>query len=60
MINLGFVFGSSIAQEAVHQGIRAERATLSVWAVVLAAGSSKPAPSIEEEPQREIVPQIVS
>jgi L-rhamnose-H+ transport protein len=38
MINLGFVFGSSIAQEAVHQGIRAERATLSVWAVVLAAG----------------------
>ncbi len=38
MINLGFVFGSGIAQEAVHQGIPAERATLSVWAVVLAAG----------------------
>lgn len=38
MINMGFVFGSGIAQQAVRQGIPAESATLSVWAVVLAAG----------------------
>jgi len=38
MINMGFVFGSGIAQQAVRQGISAESATLSVWAVVLAAG----------------------
>jgi L-rhamnose-H+ transport protein len=38
MINMGFVFGSGIAQQAVSQGIPAEDATLSVWAVVLAAG----------------------
>jgi L-rhamnose-H+ transport protein len=38
MINMGFVFGSGIAQQAVRQGIAAESATLSVWAVVLAAG----------------------
>lgn len=38
MINIGFVFGSGIAQQAVRQGIPAENATLCVWAVVLAAG----------------------
>jgi L-rhamnose-H+ transport protein len=38
MINMGFVFGGGIAQQAVRQGIPAESATLSVWAVVLAAG----------------------
>jgi L-rhamnose-H+ transport protein len=38
MINMGFVFGSGIAQQAVRQHITAESATLSVWAVVLAAG----------------------
>jgi L-rhamnose-H+ transport protein len=38
MINMGFVFGNGIAQKAVRQGIPAESATLSVWAVVLAAG----------------------
>jgi L-rhamnose-H+ transport protein len=38
MINMGFVFGGGIAQQAVRAGIPAESATLSVWAVVLAAG----------------------
>jgi L-rhamnose-H+ transport protein len=38
MINMGFVFGNGISQQAVRQGIPAESATLSVWAVVLAAG----------------------
>jgi L-rhamnose-H+ transport protein len=38
MINMGFVFGNGIAEQAVRQGIPAESATLSVWAVVLAAG----------------------
>jgi L-rhamnose-H+ transport protein len=38
MINMGFVFGGGIAQQAVRDGIPAESATLSVWAVVLAAG----------------------
>lgn len=38
MINMGFVFGGGIAEQAVRQGITAESATLSVWAVVLGAG----------------------
>lgn len=38
MINMGFVFGGGIAQQAVREGIGAQRATMSVWAVVLAAG----------------------
>jgi L-rhamnose-H+ transport protein len=38
MINMGFVFGGGIAQLAVRDGIPAESATLSVWAVVLVAG----------------------
>jgi L-rhamnose-H+ transport protein len=38
MINVGFVFGGNIAAEAVRRGASAEFATLSVWAVVLAAG----------------------
>lgn len=38
MINMGFVFGGGIAQEALHQGISPGSATLTVWAVVLAAG----------------------
>lgn len=38
MINMGFVFGGSIADQAMRRGISAERATLCVWAVVLAAG----------------------
>lgn len=38
MINLGFVFGGHIADQAVLRGVSAERATLCVWAVVLAAG----------------------
>lgn len=38
MINMGFVFGADIAQQAVRAGIPAESATLSVWAVVLVAG----------------------
>jgi len=38
MINMGFVFGGDIAQQAMRSGIPAEKATLSVWAVVLAAG----------------------
>jgi L-rhamnose-H+ transport protein len=38
MINLGFVFGGKIAQQAMRRGVSAERATLAVWAVVLAAG----------------------
>lgn len=38
MINMGFVFGGGIAQQAVRYGIPAENATLSIWAVVMAAG----------------------
>lgn len=38
MINMGFVFGSNIANEAVRQGVSPVRATLCIWAVVLAAG----------------------
>lgn len=38
MINLGFVFGGKIADEAMHRGVPADRATLCVWAVVLSAG----------------------
>jgi L-rhamnose-H+ transport protein len=38
MLNIGFVFGGKIADQAMLRGISAERATLSVWAVVLAAG----------------------
>jgi L-rhamnose-H+ transport protein len=38
MINMGFVFGGKIADEAIRHGISAERATLCVWAVVLGAG----------------------
>lgn len=38
MINMGFVFGGKIADQAMRLGVSAERATLCVWAVVLAAG----------------------
>lgn len=38
MINIGFVFGGGIAQQALREGISAEGATLCIWAVVLAAG----------------------
>jgi L-rhamnose-H+ transport protein len=38
MINLGFVFGGNIAAQAMRDGVTAGRATLCVWAVVLAAG----------------------
>ncbi len=38
MINMGFAFGAGIAQQAIRDGIPASKATLSVWAVVLAAG----------------------
>lgn len=38
MINMGFVFGARIAEQAMLRGISAPRATLSVWTVVLAAG----------------------
>lgn len=38
MINLGFVSGGKIADQAVLRGVSAERATLAIWAVVLAAG----------------------
>jgi L-rhamnose-H+ transport protein len=38
MINMGFAFGGGIAEEAGRQGISAGSATLTVWAVVLAAG----------------------
>lgn len=38
MINMGFVFGGNIADQAMRRGLSAERATLCVWAVVLAAG----------------------
>jgi L-rhamnose-H+ transport protein len=38
MINMGFVFGGHIADEAVHLGASAARATLCAWVIVLAAG----------------------
>lgn len=38
LINIGFVFGGRIADRATDLGISAGRATLCVWAVVLAAG----------------------
>lgn len=38
MINMGFVFGGGIAEQAMRRGASAESATLCVWAVVLAAG----------------------
>jgi L-rhamnose-H+ transport protein len=38
MINMGFVFGGGIAQQATAIGISPEKATLAVWFVVLGAG----------------------
>lgn len=38
MINMGFVFGGNIANQAMLRGISPECATLCVWAVVLVAG----------------------
>jgi L-rhamnose-H+ transport protein len=38
MINVGFVFGGKIADQATRRGVPADRATLCVWAVVLSAG----------------------
>jgi L-rhamnose-H+ transport protein len=38
MINMGFVFGGRIADEAVRRGVPAGRATLCIWVVVLSAG----------------------
>ncbi len=38
MINMGFVFGSGIAQQAMVRGIAPASATLAVWLVVLSAG----------------------
>jgi hypothetical protein len=38
MINMGFVFGSGIARQAVREGVSAGSATLCIWAVVLSAG----------------------
>lgn len=38
MINLGFVFGGKIADQAQSRGISSMTATLCVWAIVLAAG----------------------
>lgn len=38
MINMGFVFGGGIAQQARAIGLSPEKATLAVWLVVLGAG----------------------
>lgn len=38
MINMGFVFGGGIAQQATANGVSPEKATLAVWFVVLGAG----------------------
>lgn len=38
MLNVGFVYGSKIADQAVQHGVSAERATLLIWAVLLGAG----------------------
>jgi L-rhamnose-H+ transport protein len=38
MINMGFVFGGKIADQAVLRGVSQQSATLCVWAVVLIAG----------------------
>lgn len=38
MINMGFVFGGGIAQQATVIGLSPEKATLAVWFVVLGAG----------------------
>lgn len=38
MINMGFVFGNGIAQQATANGVSPEKATLAVWFVVLGAG----------------------
>lgn len=38
MLNLGFVSGNNIAQQAVLRGVSPTRATLAIWAVVLGAG----------------------
>lgn len=38
MINMGFVFGSGIAQQATANGVSPQKATLAVWFVVLGAG----------------------
>lgn len=38
MINLGFVSGGRIADQAVRLGISAQRATFCIWALVLVAG----------------------
>lgn len=38
MINIGFVSGHEIARRAVEAGVSPGKATLAVWAVVLAAG----------------------
>jgi L-rhamnose-H+ transport protein len=38
MINMGFVFGSGIATQAMKLGVTPEKATLSVWLAVLSAG----------------------
>jgi L-rhamnose-H+ transport protein len=38
MINMGFVFGGDIAQQATAIGLSPEKATLAVWSVVLGAG----------------------
>lgn len=38
MINMGFVFGHGIAEQAERNGVSTGSATICVWAVVLAAG----------------------
>lgn len=38
MINMGFVFGGGIAQQATIVGLSPQKATLAVWFVVLGAG----------------------
>jgi L-rhamnose-H+ transport protein len=38
MINMGFVFGGKIGDQAMQRGVSAERSTLCIWAVVLTAG----------------------
>lgn len=38
MLNLGFVYGSRIANQAMLRGVSAERATLLIWVILLGAG----------------------
>lgn len=38
MINMGFVFGSGIAEHAMALGLSPEKSTLAIWLVVLGAG----------------------